>query len=252
MRYLDSCWFVLLLSSTQVLAQVLRPPHQQKWQQIQTPTEPQIQTQEVYRLLDRIQNNLSSHFLISIESQVTVFKNPPQKSHILHQCEGSEIRFRSLSFQRQNSNQTFWGICKHCAQADQTVRLDKSATSASTKIEVTASTGVLAAWGIHHYLKYNCGWHFSWDTIRVSNCSWPSPVSFNLTANDRFRYYQNVCTPGYSFTFWQWPQWEAHIDWMALNGINLPLAFTAQEYIWIQVYKQVKISLYTYSRLYQF
>lgn len=88
MRYLDSCWFVLLLSSTQAgLAQVLRPPHQQKWQQIQTPTEPQIQTQEVYRLLDRIQNNLSSHFLISIESQVTVFKNPPQKSHILHQCE---------------------------------------------------------------------------------------------------------------------------------------------------------------------
>ena len=26
---------------------------------------------------------------------------------------------------------------------------------------------------------------------------------------------------------------------MALNGINLPLAFTAQEAIWLKVYKQV-------------
>ena len=105
-------------------------------------------------------------------------------------------------------------------------------------IEVTASTGVLAVWGIHHYLKYDCGWHFSWDTYRVSDCPWESPVSFNLTANDRFRYYQNVCTPGYSFTFWQWPQWEAHIDWMALNGINLPLAFVGQEAIWERVYEK--------------
>ena len=185
MRYLD-CWFVVLLLSP--IAQAEKGPHQQKWQQIQTPTEPQIQTQEVYRLLERIQKGLSSHFLISVDPQ-----------------------------------------------AGQTVRLDNTRIF----IEVTASTGVLAVWGIHHYLKYNCGWHLSWDTYRVSDCPWESPVSFNLTANDRFRYYQNVCTPGYSFTFWQWPQWEAHIDWMALNGINLPLAFTAQEYIWIQVYKQV-------------
>ena len=60
-----------------------------------------------------------------------------------------------------------------------------------------------------------------------------------LTANDKIRYYQNVCTPGYTFAFWQWTDWEKHIDWMALNGINLPLAFTAQEAIWIRVYKKV-------------
>ena len=64
-------------------------------------------------------------------------------------------------------------------------------------------------------------------------------VTLVLTSNDRWRYYQNVCTPGYTFVFWQWPQWEAHIDWMVLNGINMPLAFTAQEAIWIRVYQQV-------------
>ena len=75
---------------------------------------------------------------------------------------------------------------------------------------------------------------FCLDNLR----SLPS-AAFNLSWNDEFRYYQNVCTPGYSFAFWQWPQWQAHIDWMALNGINLPLAFTAQEYIWLKVYQQV-------------
>ena len=74
-------------------------------------------------------------------------------------------------------------------------------------------------------------------------------ADFVLTSNDRWRYYQNVCTPGYTFVFWQWPQWEAHIDWMALNGINMPLAFTAQEAIWIRVYQQVISTLcYNLSR----
>lgn len=58
----------------------------------------------------------------------------------------------------------------------------------------------------------------------------------------RFRYYQNVCTPGYSSTWWKWPQWEKNIDWMALNGINLALAFTAQEAIWNKVYAAMNLT----------
>ena len=52
----------------------------------------------------------------------------------------------------------------------------------------------------------------------------------------RFRYYQNTCTVSYSFAWWQWPRWEREIDWMAMNGINIPLAFTGQEAIWQRVY----------------
>ena len=61
-----------------------------------------------------------------------------------------------------------------------------------------------------------------------------------MTSNEKFRYYQNVCTPGYTFVFWKWIDWEPHLDWMALNGINMPLAFTAQEAIWIRTYKKVR------------
>lgn len=42
----------------------------------------------------------------------------------------------------------------------------------------------------------------------------------------------NVCTVSYSAAWWNWSRWEREIDWMALNGINLPLAFTGQEYVW--------------------
>lgn len=35
----------------------------------------------------------------------------------------------------------------------------------------------------------------------------------------------------YSMAYWDWDRWEAEIDWMALHGINLPLAFTGKPYI---------------------
>jgi hypothetical protein len=42
------------------------------------------------------------------------------------------------------------------------------------------------------------------------------------------RYYQNVCTVSYSMAWWDWARWERELDWMALNGINLALAFTGK------------------------
>jgi hypothetical protein len=27
---------------------------------------------------------------------------------------------------------------------------------------------------------------------------------------------------------WNWERWSREIDWMAMNGVNLPLAFTGQ------------------------
>lgn len=40
-----------------------------------------------------------------------------------------------------------------------------------------------------------------------------------------------------TFAWWDWERWEKEIDWMALQGINLPLAFTAQEAIWQKVFQ---------------
>jgi len=42
--------------------------------------------------------------------------------------------------------------------------------------------------------------------------------------------------------WWDWPRWEREIDWMALNGINLALAFTGQEAIWRRVYSKLNLT----------
>jgi alpha-N-acetylglucosaminidase len=52
----------------------------------------------------------------------------------------------------------------------------------------------------------------------------------------------NFCTFSYSMAFWDWSQWEKLIDWMALNGINMPLAPIGQEIVWQSVFKKHGLS----------
>ena len=37
-------------------------------------------------------------------------------------------------------------------------------------------------------------------------------------------------------------RWLSLIDWAALHGVNLPLAFTGQEYVWYALYHQLGLS----------
>jgi len=39
----------------------------------------------------------------------------------------------------------------------------------------------------------------------------------------------------YSFVWWRWSHWETFIDWLAMSGFNMPLAFNGQEAIWQRV-----------------
>ncbi|XP_063816091.1 alpha-N-acetylglucosaminidase [Pseudophryne corroboree] len=106
------------------------------------------------------------------------------------------------------------------------------------KVAVAGSSGVAAAAGCYSYLRRYCGCHISWsgDQLRVPSPLPPVPAPVTVTSPNRFRYYQNVCTSSYSFVWWDWARWEKEIDWMALNGINLALAFTGQEAVWQRVY----------------
>ncbi|XP_020641296.3 alpha-N-acetylglucosaminidase [Pogona vitticeps] len=105
-------------------------------------------------------------------------------------------------------------------------------------IEVAGSTGVAAASGVYRYLKDFCGCHVSWSgsQVRLPDRLPPVPTEIIVTSPNRFRFYQNVCTQSYSYVWWNWDRWEREIDWMALHGINMALAFTGQEAIWQRVY----------------
>ena len=43
-------------------------------------------------------------------------------------------------------------------------------------------------------------------------------------------------------SWWDWHRWQKEIDWMALNGINMPLAITGQNSVWKRVYNSFGIS----------
>jgi len=107
------------------------------------------------------------------------------------------------------------------------------------KLIIFAPTAVDAAYGLNYYLKYYCKKQLSWAGDNLGRLPRPIPELYpvKITAGVNYRYYQNVCTVSYSFVWWDWKRWEREIDWMALNGINLPLAFSGQEEIWDRIYK---------------
>ncbi|KAB1224856.1 Alpha-N-acetylglucosaminidase [Morella rubra] len=127
----------------------------------------------------------------------------------------------------------------------------KSLSKNGPQIEVKGSTAVEIASGLYWYLKYWCGAQVSWDkTGGIQIASIPKPGSLPLVKDEGvmiqrpvpWNYYQNVVTSSYSYVWWDWERWEKEIDWMALHGVNLPLAFTGQEAIWQKVFMNYRSS----------
>lgn len=56
------------------------------------------------------------------------------------------------------------------------------------------------------------------------------------------RYFLNTCTYGYTMPFWDWKRWERFSDWMAMNGVNRPLAQAGQEAVWRDVWRSYGMS----------
>jgi alpha-N-acetylglucosaminidase len=66
----------------------------------------------------------------------------------------------------------------------------------------------------------------------------PLPIStIRMECSAQERFFNNTCTFGYTFPFWNWERWEKYIDWLAMNGINRPLMLAGQEKIWLNVWQ---------------
>lgn len=114
-----------------------------------------------------------------------------------------------------------------------------------SKILITGNNANSMAVGLNHYLKYYCHVEYGWllnDTFEMPAKlpQVPQPVKIDARVDDRF--FLNYCTYGYTMPWWGWQDWEHFIDWMALNGINLPLAITGQESIWYQIWTEMGLT----------
>lgn len=99
--------------------------------------------------------------------------------------------------------------------------------------------------GLNRYLKYHCKTSVSWyahQPVELPKALPAVPTKERVTARSHKRFFMNYCTFGYSMPWWQWKEWERFIDWMALNGINMPLAITGQEATWYKVWKELGLT----------
>ena len=113
------------------------------------------------------------------------------------------------------------------------------------------SSGIALSTAFGHYLRYytNSDFHwekggsYSFEAFPKSSDGLPIPASKErVVFLSKWRYYQNTCTASYSFAWRTWQSWEMEIDWMAMNGFNLPLAFTGQEIVWQKLWRFYGVS----------
>ena len=102
------------------------------------------------------------------------------------------------------------------------------------KVVVRGNNWVNIASGVNWYLKYYAGIHLSWNQMQAKlPAVLPAVTKKERHETDLgLRYDFNYCTFSYSMAFWDWKRWEQEIDWMALHGINLPLAIVGEECVW--------------------
>lgn len=118
-------------------------------------------------------------------------------------------------------------------------------SSVGDKIEIAGNNANSMAVGLNYYLKYYCNTNVSWfvdDHLDMPATLPAVDKKVTVDARCKDRFFLNYCTFGYTMPWWQWEDWEHFIDWMALNGINLPLAITGQESIWLKVWTKLGLS----------
>lgn len=103
------------------------------------------------------------------------------------------------------------------------------------KIVLRGNRPIAIASAFNHYLKHVAGCHLSWcgDQLNL-----PVPLPLPKQKIRRVSPYAhgfafNYCTFNYTMNWWDWPRWEREIDFMAANGVDMPLAIVGSEAVWL-------------------
>lgn len=105
------------------------------------------------------------------------------------------------------------------------------------------SSGVALSRGFYDYMKTNELGQVGWSGSRVEiPAKWPNSAKKRVVSPYKFHYYLNVVTYGYTTPYWDWARWEKELDWMALHGMDMPLALVANEAISTRVWKKLGLT----------
>lgn len=120
----------------------------------------------------------------------------------------------------------------------------------TTTVHIVGTSGVALTSGFYHYLRNYCNGSFSWGLNRTgvalgAASKQPLPLvpgEDRVESTSALRYMYNYCTLSYSLAFSSEADWVDQVDWLALHGINLPLAAVGYEHVQATMYKRLGLT----------
>ena len=120
----------------------------------------------------------------------------------------------------------------------------------TTTVKITGTSGVALTSGFFHYLRKYCDGSYSWGLNRtgvVLGAASQQPLPLvpreeRVESTSALRYMYNYCTLSYSLAFSSEADWIDQVDWLALHGINLPLAAVGYEHVQAKMYKRLGLT----------
>ena len=117
-------------------------------------------------------------------------------------------------------------------------------SSSEDHILIEANNGVAMASGLNWYLENYCNAQVS---LNYNQLELPGELphveeKIRVETPFEYRYMFNYCTYGYTMPWWNWERWEQMIDYMAMMGVNMPLAIIGQEAVWQEVFRDLGLT----------
>ena len=116
--------------------------------------------------------------------------------------------------------------------------------SRNEAVVLRGNNGVSVASALNYYLQHYCHRQVSWSrpSVALSGRLPRVPVKIRIVSPWKRRAYLNYCTFSYTAAWWDWARWQQEIDWMAIHGVNMPLAVTGQEAVWQAMLRRFRMS----------
>jgi len=111
------------------------------------------------------------------------------------------------------------------------------------RLAIRADSPVALVRGAYAWMRQAGAAHVSWEGDRVAlPARWRDGTSGRVQSPFAHRAYLNPCAYGYTTPWWDWPRWRREIDWMAVHGIDMPLALEGQEFVWRALWREAGLS----------
>ncbi|KAF2104360.1 putative alpha-N-acetylglucosaminidase [Rhizodiscina lignyota] len=114
------------------------------------------------------------------------------------------------------------------------------------KIKIEGSTLSAISVGLHRYLtdvlKVDIYWYVGSQLNHTPSKLPHLGTPLRGASTVPWRYHFNTVTFSYTAAFWSWEDWELELDWLALRGVNLPLAWNGNEKFLVEVFRELGLS----------